>query len=271
SGSSRRGTTTSWKRSSTTTTWARRRRSPRTRRRTCSSWRSCAAASPRSRRPAGPRSRPPTCGRRRWAATRTTRWGGRSARWACSRTRCGTWARRSGIADGFLPGQGGGGVALNRRGPVQEVEDDLQLLVGVALVQGFQAGHHGREQLVEAGQPLPVDLHDDAAAVLGVTGPPCQPLGLQPVDQVADGGGGQAGVPADLPRRQRAEALQQVDGLLLAGAEAHPLAHGRVVHDGGVAVLPPGRGQRGEQFLSMLRNISGHASRPRIYFVRSNE
>ena len=113
---------------------------------------------------------------------------------------------------------------------------------------------------------LAVDLDQDAAAVTRVRQPAREPLALEPVDQPRHRGGRQAGVPGQLPRGQRPQAVQQVDGLLLGGAEPAPLGQGAVVHHRRRALGAARRLQLPEQ-LGPSTVSACHARHCTVYFV----
>ncbi len=104
-------------------------------------------------------------------------------------------------------------------------------------------------------------LDEDASAVQGVRHPAGEALALEPVDQAGDGGRGQPRVLAQFARGQGAVAQEQVDGLLLGGAQAVQLRDRGVEHDGGRAELPAGRVQPGHQLAARGLVGGGHGLR----------
>src|ERR687891_2498134 len=78
----------------------------------------------------------------------------------------------------------GGGLPLALGHLVEEAEDQLELLVGVAGPQLVERVEPVGEQRRQARHhALAVHLDQDAAAVAGVRQPAREPLALEPVDQ----------------------------------------------------------------------------------------
>ena len=161
----------------------------------------------------------------------------------------GRWCRPMGQLSGLPPQQ--------VRRPVHEIEDHRELLVPIGGDQIKKRAGQRIKQRPDGREPLGPQSDDHSPSIFLIAQAMRKTLGLEPIDQTGDRRRGQSGVSGNLAGRQRAQPVENADGLLLGYAEPHSLRDGTVKHHRGIALRASGTGQGGDQLHARRHRSTG--------------